>query len=153
MCLQTLGTNCKGTVLPQQSGAVKKTKIRLWTNRMSTILLHYTLVHLVPYCPIGDHTLEKKLNGQGEYPLKGLHHKVPFELNRRIPVQLDLNREITVQFQKHFMMQPSEGIFSLSITPFFQSAIGQMSSSVTPLWCRSKQGHPRTVHQTLMPKV
>ena len=31
------------------------------------------------------------------------HQEVLFELNRKIPVQLDLNREITVQLQKHFM--------------------------------------------------
>ena len=49
-------------------------------------------------------TLEKKkLN---EYLLTGLHHKVLFELNRKMPVQLDLNRELTVQFKRHFMTQP-----------------------------------------------
>ncbi len=56
-------------------------------------------------------TLEKKLNGQKEYTLKGLHFKVLLKLKRKIPLKLNLNRKITVQFQKHFMMQPHEAVF------------------------------------------
>ena len=41
----------------------------------------------------GVYTLAKKLNESGEYRLTGLHHKVLLELNGEIPVQ----------FQKHFI--------------------------------------------------
>ncbi len=48
-----------------------------------------------------------------------LQHKVLLELKRKIPVQFDLNREITVQFSTHFMLQYHEGVFSLFIQFFF----------------------------------
>ncbi len=40
------------------------------------------------------------LNEYGEYPLIGLHHKVLLELNTDCPVQIKLNRDFPVQFQK-----------------------------------------------------
>ncbi len=69
---------------------------------------------------LSNTTLQKiKFNRQGEYLLTRLHHKVLWEVNGKIPVQFDLNRDITGQFQKHFMMQPSQGVFSIFIQLFF----------------------------------
>ncbi len=49
----------------------------------------------------------------------GLHHKVLLELNSDFHVQIKLNRNFPVQFEKHFMMQPCQGVFPLSIQLFF----------------------------------
>ncbi len=56
---------------------------------------------------VACHTLDKKIEWIGTMPPHGvlMESKVLMELNREIPVQLDfLNREITVQYKKHFMM-------------------------------------------------
>ncbi len=61
---------------------------------------------------------QKELYGQWEYPLMWLHHKAIMEINKKGGELPDLNREIPVQFQKRFMMQPHEGVFFLSIQLF-----------------------------------
>ena len=52
----------------------------------------------------------------------GLHNlKVLLELKSDFPVQIKLNRDCPHQFQKHFimfMMQPREGVFSLTVQLF-----------------------------------
>ncbi len=60
----------------------------------------------------------KKVEWIGRTLLTRLNHEVLLELNRKIPIQLNMNREITVPFQKHFMMQPCDGAFSLFIQLF-----------------------------------
>ncbi len=68
------------------------------------------------------HSRKKKRLGKEYFlyppPLTELSHKVLLELNSEIPVQIELNRNFRAQFQNHILMQPREGVLSLSLQLF-----------------------------------